>query len=682
MQMKLRKNRIDGDFAIYQIYDLDFDGMYALSPHSAPYDLNVQGNLYYHQWTVQNESINDYFQHVIPKTETAGGNIIPYSLKLTKYENNLHQLPDSITENFEAIPLGVRPLDWGENPNYISMETRTMFGGYERGIFPDCKMLDNTWDSQTQYYIDKNRVCARMFYLNNRRSFAVNKCYFAVDSSERPQRYQLACSPWNFNALPHYGFTDENGDLYNRRYTYDTDYIIQNTQLTYPEQFTTGYNIVQIFVRYTYSGREYYGIANIQMKSFAENTIPVAIQVVAWNADFWGDSIISGGQSGSGQWGNNNTAAGGNGTFSYQSDNRGSSDGTALRQEMTKRITATNTAAYGLYNIHRLTASEMKQVMQALYYTKSTVSQTMPDFIERCKNSVYNPLSAFLAINAIPHDLIALRGNTSILTAAGFDISESINHVTPPVFEECEQLSMHHIGEYDFNSNHVFDAFPDFAPYTKIKLHLPYIGVIDIDTNAVMYGKIAVDYFTDSISGNCTAFIWCCDKDGNYTYKYTASGNCAYSFPLFALSQDGSAVGKLIASGLNLAGGMLTGAGGLISAGVSGIGDTLLTAAIGKRETQSTGAFGGNVAILGDSMCYLEIIRPVWINPENYQKLYGIQSDLPNTLLDSGGGAPFDGYCQISAIDLEAVDATADEKTEIEQLLKNGVYIRGNELLT
>lgn len=687
MRMKLHKSTRIGDYEIYPVYDIDFSGISADTGYTQEYSNDAVGtNAYkYRQWKSINNNLVNHIPATIPKIEPADGNIIPFWHRYTNIVEGRYTLDNDNLSSYAAIEQGIRPDDWGTNPNYIDLE-RTSASSHNI-IRPSINKLTSSWSSSTSYYEDTKRTILRMFYTDTGCSFTVGKHTVSTGSNYYYARaYSVGTYPHPSSTTRtgvHYSYTDTNNNMLNTNY-YIQDGLAVNPASTSEYQswstYPDGYNCTMIFVHFKDSGTDFFGVAIVQMSDFTENSYPVAIHVSAWDETFWGNSIISGGESGAGSWGNNNIPAGGGGTFSFTSDNRGDSSGTAIAAEMTKRIHGFNTAAGGLYNIHVLTDSEMRDVMNALYYNKSTTTQILPDFIERCKNSVYNPLSAFLAINAIPHNLIMRKTTPSILTAAGFNISESINHVTPPTYAECEQVSYLHLGSYDFNANHVFDAFPDFAPYTKIKLHLPYIGIIDIDTNAVMYGSIAVTYFCDAISGNLTAFVWCCDKDGNSTYKYTASGNCAYSYPLFALAQDGSAIGKLIGSGLNLAGGMLTGSANMLAGGAGGIADGLLSAQFGRRETQSAGAFGGNVSILGDSVCYLEIIRPVWINPENYQKLHGIAADLSHTIADRGNGIAYDGYLEISAIDLENVTCTDDEKREIADLLKQGVIIRGAEI--
>jgi hypothetical protein len=49
-----------------------------------------------------------------------------------------------------------------------------------------------------------------------------------------------------------------------------------------------------------------------------------------------------------------------------------------------------------------------------------------------------------------------------------------------------------------------------------------------------MNGWLAVDYATDVLSGDITAFVTVCDTFGNYQLRYEYRGNCARRLDLYA----------------------------------------------------------------------------------------------------------------------------------------------------
>ena len=425
---------------------------------------------------------------------------------------------------------------------------------------------------------------------------------------------------------------------------------------------------ITIFVSYVYDDVQYYGMALITMSGVSADAYPVRIQAQLFSASFWGDSIISGGSSG-GNWGADTVIDGGNGTFSAASDPHGDGTGT----DIALTVTALNSAsayfaAQGGINIYRLDGSGgnisgLTGILQILFSS---------DYFTKFLTSMYNPLSAVLSAHLLPRALTTASGTARHVTAGGFDVSDYMSG--SPSAAVAGQFTQLHFAPIDIP--HFSDSFADFAPYTSAKLHLPYCGVIDIDINKCMGGKLGVDYVCDAISGNVAAWVWVSDpKDANSKqYAYIATGNAAYSFPMFAETQSGAAVGKLIGAAGSAVIGAATGnpfaAAGALSAGL----DAVLTG----HNTQISGTFTGNVGVLTDPLCWLEITRPLWVQPSAYQQLHGITSQLSGTLADSGGEShtPYSGYVVVSEIDLNTVNATDAELQEIERLLKSGVFIR------
>ena len=102
---------------------------------------------------------------------------------------------------------------------------------------------------------------------------------------------------------------------------------------------------------------------------------------------------------------------------------------------------------------------------------------------------------------------------------------------------------------------------------------------------------------------------------------------------------------------------------------------TTLTTGLGKAMTASSAitqsnAAGGSVTSLVNDRCFLIITRPQWSAPANYRKLFGYPSDCSGTINEK-----FHGFLSIRSIRLESVPGTPEEKSEIEQLMRAGVYV-------
>lgn len=77
--------------------------------------------------------------------------------------------------------------------------------------------------------------------------------------------------------------------------------------------------------------------------------------------------------------------------------------------------------------------------------------------------------------------------------------------------------------------------------------------------------------------------------------------------------------------------------------------------------------------------CYLTIVRPVWSNPTGYGDLFGYPSDIGGTITMSSEGAPFEGFLSVRAVRLDGIEAEDAEKSEIEALMKSGIYCPKSE---
>lgn len=355
-----------------------------------------------------------------------------------------------------------------------------------------------------------------------------------------------------------------------------------------------------------------------------------------------------------GNWGDNTGKAGGDGTFYAPSDNFDDRNGAQLALIISAANTALKHAlgvdfrAYYVREFSLTSLGDLNAIINVLYGD---------DYFSRFRNSMYNPLSAVVSCAMFPARFIHLIDGLYDMTAGGFNITENmrLQHIQ---FQTAEPLIFEHIGSIDITK--YFGAFPDFAPYTTAKLYLPYCGEIDIDINKIMYGVLSVSYAVDILSGNCTAYVWTDDKEGNHNYIASISGNCAYNLPLFAATSDGAAMGKMV-SGITSA----------MMGNLAGAGSALISGALSmpSRQTQISGTFSGNVGMTGRTKVLLQISRPQWVNPAQYQKQNGMPSQISGKISDFRGG-----FFQVETVDLETIPATDTEIAELEQMLKDGIY--------
>lgn len=363
-----------------------------------------------------------------------------------------------------------------------------------------------------------------------------------------------------------------------------------------------------------------------------------------------------------GDWGDPIERAGGHGSFSDPSDDSGAFDGTALAADIAAHAAIMNANIQaGGFHVYRLAAGAMATITRVLF------SQS---FFGLFTVSRYNPLSCMLSYHLLPETLAPLTldgtAQTGPVKAGGYNfLTDPDAPVQVPVQSLVDSETHYFVGAADIPL--YYDAFPDFAPFTQAKIHLPYIGEMTLDINKFQGGKIAVDYNCDVISGNVCAVITCQDRNNRRREVYTATGNAAYTLPVFSESQSGAAVGKLIGSGVMAA---VTGnAAGVLGAAAGAV----EMAAVGvPHSPQIQGSFGGNVGAIGNRICFLEITRPEWVETERFQELSGIPSGLSGTIAELQAS----GFIQVQTIETDGIAATQAECDLIEQILKSGIYVK------
>lgn len=216
--------------------------------------------------------------------------------------------------------------------------------------------------------------------------------------------------------------------------------------------------------------------------------------------------------------------------------------------------------------------------------------------------------------------------------------------------------------EVTISIDEYYGSFIDYSP-TKIMLYLPFIGFRELSSQDVMSGMIGVKYHIDIITGDCVAFV----KVYSRTTKsvlYTYNGNCSSQAPLSGrdFAQIFSASVNAVASIGTVATGNPT---GLLSAG---------TALVDLMQAQNSinrgGAISGNAGFLTEYQPYLIFARPSAAYPDNYAHFYGKPSNITRKL------STLSGFTSIKEMVVNGfASATEEEKNEVINLLKGGVYL-------
>lgn len=216
-----------------------------------------------------------------------------------------------------------------------------------------------------------------------------------------------------------------------------------------------------------------------------------------------------------------------------------------------------------------------------------------------------------------------------------------------------------------------YHDFRDYEPYTRLSLFLPFVGDVNISTNdCITPHKIHVIYNIDFLSGVACAEVLI-DEDVRYAYQ---AAMCA------AVPVTSSDASRLIASIIGAAVGTVSGGvmGGIVggTAGsrmasralIGGVTDVAMSP-INGIQTQRTGSISANTGLLGEMKPYVLVTRPISVVADQYKSLIGQPYQLDGTLGSQKG------FVKVREVHLDGITATEAEKTEIEQMLKEGVIL-------
>lgn len=211
------------------------------------------------------------------------------------------------------------------------------------------------------------------------------------------------------------------------------------------------------------------------------------------------------------------------------------------------------------------------------------------------------------------------------------------------------------------NVSEVFGNVFDYND-TTIRLYLPFIGIVALDTSDVMRSTITIVYHVDVITGACLADVRV-SRDGGGGVLYQFSGDCAVRYPVSSGSYMGIAAGVLsvvggIASGIMSGGATLPIAAGAVMHGMSGA----------HTQVQHSGSFSGAAGAMGIKKPYLIIERPQTALANRFARYQGLGANTVQIVGDMSG------YFKMTDVHLNSVtDAAESELSEIKTAFEQGV---------
>lgn len=272
------------------------------------------------------------------------------------------------------------------------------------------------------------------------------------------------------------------------------------------------------------------------------------------------------------------------------------------------------------------------------------------NFIDQVLKLFNNPMQSIIGV----HKIFASPSisGTNNITVGYLDSGVSANVVGAQYTTiNCGSVKVHE------QFGNVFD-YED----TQVRLYLPFIGIVQLDTADVMRGSVSVVYHVDVITGACLAEVKV-TRDGGGGTLYQFSGDAAVRYPISSGSYMGVVSGVLgvvggIASGIMSGGATLPMAAGAIAGGLSGA----------KTQVQHSGSFAGNAGAMGGKKPYLIIERPQSAVADGYGAYQGTGA---NNIASVGA---MSGYFKMTDIHTANISGASEaEIASIVQALESGV---------
>ena len=338
----------------------------------------------------------------------------------------------------------------------------------------------------------------------------------------------------------------------------------------------------------------------------------------------------------------NSEAGGGDGTLTAEGLN-------SVQPTAVPGLPAISATDLGFITIYNPTASQMKQLANFMWsnlFDLNTYKKLFSD-----------PMQSIIGLGIVP--VAPSIGGSKNVTFGTIDSGINMQYLSSQwVQVDCGSVSVEKF----------VGCFMDADPYTKIQIFLPAIGFRQLSADDINGGTIRVVYNVDCLTGGCAAFI---EHDTRgVLYSYNGSMICNVPLTSINFSEAIQNAVSAVISGVGMAAGMATGAAPLTAMSAAGLMNSAANTALNsKPSVQRSGNMGGAAGIMGVLKPYIIIERPDMSVPYDVEHYAGQASNLNINL-----GA-CKGFTMCEYVHVENVAGTSDEIREIEQLLKEGVYL-------
>jgi hypothetical protein len=333
--------------------------------------------------------------------------------------------------------------------------------------------------------------------------------------------------------------------------------------------------------------------------------------------------------------------------YPFEDDSNEGGGGTGDYRDTSDTIpidgTPTNSAiASGFVNAYLLTQQNVDDFHAYLYST---------DFLDNVKKLMNDPIDYILAFMLAPY-----TPDTSAaahITIGGTDSEVAATRISSGYKTlDCGTITL----------KEFWGKFYDYNPYTKVQIYLPFIGMRPLDVDDVMAGDVNLKYRIDVLTGACVATISVNNARGENGAVYSFNGNCHSHIPVSGKNYL-ETVTNVISAGVGMAGSIASGNALGVATGAINV----MRSA--KEQLEHAGELTGAAGLLANYTPFLMVSRPSQSLAANYNHYKGFISNVTRTLGD------LSGFTQVAELVQTNIHCTLDEFDEINELLKEGVYL-------
>lgn len=308
----------------------------------------------------------------------------------------------------------------------------------------------------------------------------------------------------------------------------------------------------------------------------------------------------------------------------------------------------------GIVTLYRPTEEQLTQISAFLWS-----DNVLDNFKKYFNNFADNLLNLYI----LPYTPAGLNTKT-------FKVGNMVSSITDVEF--CTQR-FHDIPMGSVNIEKLWDCYLDFAPYTKLEIYLPYLGMHSLDIDEFMCptrmdgtlqrglgSVLSLTYRLDILTGVIVAKV---KLNGDVRYQF--EGRVGANIPLTGQTYA-SMVQGIVTAGAGLISTIATGG---LTAPMSAAAAVAGTVNAAKPSVERVGNISGDASMLCTNEPYIVISRPNKPKLINQARYTGFPSYKTDTI------GNFEGFTQVIDAHIDGISCTEEERAMILTLLKEGVIL-------